>query len=35
VADTAVLAAKKMGLAEVPVIVLDHLDENQRRATCG
>jgi DNA modification methylase len=26
------LAAKKLGLAEVPVIVLDHLDDNQRRA---
>ena len=26
------LAAKKLELAEVPVIVLDHLDENQRRA---
>jgi hypothetical protein len=26
------LAAKKLGLAEVPVIVLDHLDETQRRA---
>jgi DNA modification methylase len=26
------LAAKKLGLAEVPVIVLDHLNENQRRA---
>jgi DNA modification methylase len=26
------LAAKKLGLAQVPVIVLDHLDENQRRA---
>jgi DNA modification methylase len=26
------LAAKKLGLDEVPVIVLDHLDENQRRA---
>lgn len=26
------LAARKLGLAEVPVIVLDHLDENQRRA---
>jgi DNA modification methylase len=26
------LAAKKLGLAEVPVIVLDHLDEHQRRA---
>ena len=26
------MAAKKLGLAEVPVIVLDHLDENQRRA---
>ena len=26
------LAARKLGLDEVPVIVLDHLDENQRRA---
>ena len=26
------LAAKKLGLAEVPVIVLDHLSETQRRA---
>jgi len=26
------LAARKLGLAQVPVIVLDHLDENQRRA---
>jgi DNA modification methylase len=26
------LAAKKLGLDEVPVIVLDHLDETQRRA---
>jgi hypothetical protein len=26
------LAAKKLGLSEVPVIVLDHLDETQRRA---
>ena len=26
------LAAKKLGLAEVPVIVLDHLSEIQRRA---
>lgn len=26
------LAARKLGLASVPVIVLDHLDENQRRA---
>jgi len=26
------LAAKKLGLDEVPVIVLDHLDEHQRRA---
>ena len=26
------LAAQKLGLASVPVIVLDHLDENQRRA---
>ena len=27
-----VLAAKRLGLADVPVIVLDHLDEAQRRA---
>ena len=26
------LAARKLGLGQVPVIVLDHLDENQRRA---
>jgi DNA modification methylase len=26
------LAARKLGMASVPVIVLDHLDENQRRA---
>ena len=26
------LAARKLGLAQVPVIVLDHLDENDRRA---
>jgi len=26
------LAARKLGLEQVPVIVLDHLDENQRRA---
>ena len=26
------LAARKLGLAEVPVIVLDHLSETQRRA---
>jgi len=26
------LAARKLGMAQVPVIVLDHLDENQRRA---
>ena len=26
------LAARKLGLAEVPVVVLDHLSENQRRA---
>ena len=26
------LAARKLGLEKVPVIVLDHLDENQRRA---
>jgi DNA modification methylase len=26
------LAAKRLGLVEVPVIVLDHLDDNQRRA---
>src|SRR5687768_5077919 len=26
------LAARKLGLAEVPVIVLDHLTETQRRA---
>lgn len=26
------LAARKLGLDQVPVIVLDHLDENQRRA---
>ncbi|MBI4442582.1 MAG: ParB N-terminal domain-containing protein [Acidobacteria bacterium] len=28
------LAARKLGLAEVPVIVLDHLSETQRRAYC-
>jgi ParB-like chromosome segregation protein Spo0J len=27
------LAARKLGLAEVPVVVLDHLSETQRRAT--
>jgi hypothetical protein len=26
------LAARKLGMAEVPVIVLDHLTESQRRA---
>src|SRR5512142_1536399 len=26
------LAARKLGLAEVPVVVLDHLSETQRRA---
>jgi ParB-like chromosome segregation protein Spo0J len=26
------LAARKLGMAEVPVIVLDHLTETQRRA---
>src|SRR5450755_3549123 len=26
------LAARKLGLAEVPVVVLDHLTETQRRA---
>src|SRR5271166_4278533 len=26
------LAARKLGLAEVPVVVLDHLNANQRRA---
>lgn len=26
------LAARKLGLAEVPVVVLDHLSENQKRA---
>ncbi len=26
------LAARKLGMASVPVIVLDHLDEHQRRA---
>ena len=28
------LAARKLGLREVPVIVLDHLSETQRRAYC-
>src|SRR5260370_16680003 len=28
-----VLAARKLGLAEVPIIVLDHLSETQKRAS--
>ncbi|MGC8884855.1 MAG: ParB/Srx family N-terminal domain-containing protein, partial [Bryobacteraceae bacterium] len=27
-----VMAARKLGMTDVPVIVLDHLDETQRRA---